>query len=94
MTFKDLAIKNFKGNVRKYLSIFLCYSLCVMVLQVFFNILHNKDFLDVFSNKNIKMLMNFSLIVLIIFLVFFISYAIQTFLKLRSKEFGVYLMAV
>ncbi|ODM26221.1 ABC transporter permease [Acetivibrio mesophilus] len=92
MTFKDLAIKNFKGNVRKYLSIFLCYSLCVMVLQVFFNILHNKDFLDVFSNKNIKMLMNFSLIVLIIFLVFFISYAIQTFLKLRSKEFGVYLM--
>ena len=92
MTFKNLAVKNFKGNIRKYLSLFLCYSLCVMVLQVFFNILQNKGFSSVLSNKNIKILMNFSLIVLIIFLVFFISYAIQTFLKLRSKEFGVYLM--
>lgn len=92
MTFKDLAMKNFKGNVRKYLSLFLCYSLCITVLQVFFNILQNKGFLSVLSNKNIKMLMNFSLIVLIIFLIFFISYAIKTFLKLRSKEFGLYLM--
>ncbi len=92
MKFSYLAIKNFKGNIRKYISIFLCCSLCVVVLQVFLSILDNKNLENVLINKNIKMLLNFSLIVMAIFMVFFIGYAIQAFLKLRSKEFGLYLI--
>lgn len=90
--FSDMAIKNFKGNVRKYISIFLCCSLCVLVLQVFLIILNNQKLTSVLVSKSIKMLLSFSLIVLVIFMFFFISYAVQTFLKLRSKEFGLYLI--
>lgn len=92
MTFKEIALKNFKANVKKYLTIFLCCSLCVAVLNVLLNILNNSAFEPLLIDKNIKILLRLSLILVIIFMVFFISYAVQTFLKSRSKEFGLYLI--
>lgn len=92
MTFNYLALKNFKSNIKKYLSIFFCCSLCVTVLNVLLNILNNEAFELLLVDKSTRTLTCISLILVIIFMVFFISYAIQIFLKSRSKEFGLYLI--
>ncbi len=92
MTFHEVALKSFKANAKRYLSIFLCCSLCVTVLNVLLNILNNKAFEPLLIDTNIKILLRLSVILVVIFMIFFISYAIQTFLKSRSREFGLYLI--
>lgn len=89
MTFNYLALKNFKSNIKKYLSIFFCCSLCVTVLNVLLNILENKAFELLLVDKSTRTLTYISLILVIIFMVFFISYAIQIFFKTEKQRIRV-----
>ncbi|MFS0782557.1 ABC transporter permease [Bacillus sp. 1P06AnD] len=91
MTFKDIIRKNFIYNFKKYISNFLVNSMTVTMLFILSCLLFNKD---VMTNINITALyevINISLIILILFSVFFISYTNTSFLKYRGKELGMYM---
>ncbi|GKU25327.1 ABC transporter permease [Clostridium folliculivorans] len=89
MTFKDIAIKNFKGTMKNYLSFFLCNSFSIMLLFIYSSVLFNKDIGS--SPKlieGISKIMVVPNVVLILFSIFFINYAYSIFIKSRKREFG------
>lgn len=91
MTFKEVAIKNFKINIRKYFSFFLCSSFSIMIFFVYSTLLFNKDLANEQNYDMIIILFYISLTAVTIFSIFFINYAHSAFIKSRDKEFGVYL---
>ncbi len=91
MTFKDVAVKNFKANIRKYSAYFLCSSFAVMVIFMFSTLLFNKQLTDFCKMINVSFIIYFSLIAVIVFSIFFINYAHTTFIKSRQKEFALYM---
>ncbi len=91
MTFKDVAIKNFKANIRKYSAYFLCSSFSVMVIFMFSTLICNKQLTDFCKMINVSFIIYFSLIAVIVFSIFFINYAHTTFIKSRHKEFALYM---
>lgn len=91
MTFKDVAIKNFKLNIQKFFSYFLCSSFSITIFFIYASLLFNKDLNNKPGNDNINILFYISLTALTVFAVFFINYAHSAFMKSRNKEFGVYL---
>ena len=42
MTFKEVVIKNFKGNMRKYLSYFICSSFSIMIFFMYSTLVFNE----------------------------------------------------
>lgn len=91
MTFKDVAVKNFKANIRKYSAYFLCSSFSVMVIFMFSTLIFNKQLTDFCKMINVSFIIYFSLIAVIVFSIFFINYAHTTFIKSRHKEFALYM---
>lgn len=92
MSFIEIVWKNFKSNIRKYLSYYLCCSFSIIVLFMFLSVYYNKNLQDEIANKNTFVIMEFSIAVLVLFILFFTVYALSGFLKQRSKEFGLYLV--
>lgn len=92
MTFIEIAWKNFKVNIRKYMSYFMCCSFSIVVMLMFLSIYFNRDLQPEIANKNIYIFMEFTIAVLVLFILFFTVYALSSFLKQRSKEFGLYLV--
>ncbi|MCM3739425.1 ABC transporter permease [Oceanobacillus luteolus] len=92
MTFKQLVWKMAKVNKRKYIFYFLCKSFTVMVFFMFSTVFFNNEIID---NPQIQHGMNEILMIpaiaLLIFTVFFISYAHSIFIKRRKKEFGLFM---
>lgn len=91
MTFKDVAIKNFKLNMQRFFSYFLCSSFSIMIFFIYASLLFNKDLNNKKGYDEIQILFYISLTALTVFAVFFINYAHSAFMKSRNKEFGVYL---
>ena len=93
MTFKDIVLKNFKFNVRNYLSYFLCTTFSIMLFFIYATMLTNKalvgngDGMENFS----ALIFYISLVAIGAFSIFFINYAHTSFIKTRYKEFGVYM---
>lgn len=91
MTFRDVAIKNFKVNTRKFFSYFLCSSFSIMIFFIYTTLLFNDDLRKKPDYDMISLLFYISLTALTTFSIFFINYAHSAFMKSRNKEFGVYL---
>ena len=91
MTFKDVAVKNFNFNFRRYFAYFLCSSFSIMVLFMYSTLLFNNELTKNLINKPIYDMMKVALIVIGTFGLFFISYAHSSFMKSRNKEFGLFL---
>lgn len=91
MNFKDVIIKNFKKNINKYRAYFLCITFSIIVFFMYSTLIFNKDFKNEMGNIFIRKLLDLSTIVLILFSIFFISYALSSFIKSRRKEFGILL---
>lgn len=91
MTFKDIAVKNFMMNMKKYFSYFLCSSFSIMVFFIYSTLLFN----NILTKKNdlsmLSLIFDISMTAVALFSVFFINYAHSAFIKSRYKEFGVYL---
>ena len=91
MTFKDIAIKNFRANFRKYLSYFLCNSFAIMIFFIYTTLVFNQNLLNSLSSSPIKMYLIMMIVIVGLFAIFFVTYAHSSFNKSRSKEFGLYL---
>lgn len=91
MTFRDVALKNFRKNIRNYASYFLCSCFTIMLFFMYTTMLFNKDLKDTNQMEMITMVFPITLVAIGFFSVFFISYAHRTFIKGRNKEFGIYM---
>lgn len=90
MRFRDVVIKNFMGNIRQYLSFFLCNIFSIALFFVYATIAFN-DVIFEEGNEWMSMVMPVSIVGISIFSVFFIIYAHTSFVKGRNKEFAIYL---
>ena len=92
MTFKDVAIKNFKGSMRKYITYYLCNSFIIMTFFMYSTLMFN----DKLSNsdqlaKGALDTLKIPSVSLGLFSIVFISYAHSTFIRGRKKEFGLFM---
>lgn len=92
MTFKDVAIKNFKGSIRKYIAYYLCNSFIIMTFFMYSTLMFN----DKLSNsdqvaKGVLDTLMIPSVALGLFSIVFISYAHSTFVRGRKKEFGLFM---
>lgn len=91
MTFKEVAIKNFKKNIRNYFSYFLCSCFTIMLFFMYTTMLFNDKLPDSDQMELVQYVFPITLVAIGAFSVFFISYAHRTFIKGRNKEFGIYM---
>lgn len=89
MTFNDIAWKNFKANVNKYKFYFLCNSFTILLLFMFSALLFNEELLS--ATEVVQEIILIPTVVLVVFAIFFVSYAHTTFVVGRKKEFGLLL---
>lgn len=89
MTFKDISIKMFKSNFRRYLLYFLCSSFTVMIFFMYSTLFTNKTFMD---SPKINQSITYNIIapsfLLGLFSIFFITYSQSSFNKFRKPEYG------
>lgn len=91
MTFKNVAVKTFKKNIRNYSSYFLCSCFTIMLFFMYTTMLFNDDLKGTDQMELVGYVFPITLVAIGAFSVFFISYAHRTFIKGRNKEFGVYM---
>lgn len=92
MTFRDIAIKNFKRSKKRYLSYFLNNSFAIMLLFIYSTLIFNNQFKNSPSiEKSIVKIMIFPDVVLILFEILFVTYSYNIFIKSRKKEFGIFM---
>ena len=92
MRFKDIAIKNFKGNIKKYLVYYLCNSFIVATFFMYSVLIFNENLWTSSQvEKGVLEALVMPNVALALFSLFFISYAHSSFIRWRKKEFGVYM---
>jgi hypothetical protein len=92
MTFKDIAIKNFNGNLIRYLVYYLCNSFIVAAFFMYSVLIFNKNLWTTSQiAKGVLEALAVPNAALGVFSLFFISYAHSSFIKYRKKEFGIYM---
>ncbi|MFT5872976.1 MAG: ABC-type antimicrobial peptide transport system permease subunit [Clostridium sp.] len=92
MTIKDIAIKNFKHNIKKYLTYYLCNSFIIAMFFMYSVLIFNKELWTTSQiEKGVLQGLIIPSVALGAFSLFFISYAHSTFIKCRKKEFGVFM---
>lgn len=92
MTFKDVVYKNFRYNIKKYLSLFLCNSFTIMVLFMMLDLKYNEEFIQYIKNDvSMMSVVWLAMLVVSLFAIFFIIYTQTYFIKSRSKEFGLFI---
>lgn len=90
MTFKDVVWKNFMGNVKQYLSYFLCSTFTITIFFMYSIMLFN-DGLGGEEAEVLRYVFPIAMVAIALFSIFFITYAHNSFIKARNKEFGVYI---
>ncbi|WP_438496967.1 FtsX-like permease family protein [Paenibacillus sp. IHBB 3054] len=89
MTFKDIAIKNFKRNFRNFFSYFICSAFAITIFFLYAALFFNESIRKESADDLIWIVFLMSLAALTLFSVFFIHYAHSSFIKARSKEFAI-----
>lgn len=92
MTFKDVAIKNFKFNIRKYKSFVLSCSFSITVFLMYANLLFNPSIEKQVKDTPVSLMMQDILIIIAFFNLFFISYVYLLFVKSRKRELQLFLI--
>lgn len=93
MSINNIAIKNIKGNLNKYIMYYLSNVIVVTIFFIFANYIYNPSVgSGQFSTSAVgeisSNLMYLCEFVIVIFTLIFSVYSISTFLKSREKEFG------
>ncbi len=92
MTFKDIAIKNFNGNIKKYLVYYLCNSFIIAMFFMYSTLIFNQKLWTTSQiEKGVLQMLIIPNAALGVFCLFFISYSHSSFIKWRKKEFGVFM---
>ena len=92
MSIFSIAYNNFKNNIKVYGMFFISMIFSVAILSNLFILIQGEAFsvLGAINENNTKVLTYATAVVLIIFMIFFIWYATNIFLKNRKKEIGIY----
>lgn len=92
MTLHNIAYKNIKGSLNKYLMYYLSNTLVVMVFFIFANFIDNPQVKNVDAVGSMGVMASKTMIlceiVIVMVTVVFATYSISNFLKSREKEFG------
>ncbi|MDQ0417192.1 putative ABC transport system permease protein [Croceifilum oryzae] len=89
MNFRQFALHNTRRNARAYLAYFLCSSFSVMIFFTYAMFIFHPDIARNDLGKNTKILLQAAEFVVFGFAFLFVLYSISSFLKVRSKEFGI-----
>ncbi len=93
MSMIQLAMQNFKSNLRNYLAVVLSMAFTILTFVNFQNIIYSNLF-EGLSGKNaeyINILVQVISVVLICFMFCFLWYATNVFLTKQKKEIGIYI---
>ncbi|MEI5907289.1 ABC transporter permease [Bacillus spongiae] len=88
MSFNQIVLKMAKAHYKKYLFYYLCNSFAVMFFFIFSTVYFNQQVVQVKKTESIQYVLTVPGVALIVFTVFFISYAHSNFIKRRKSEFG------
>ncbi|MBT2679379.1 ABC transporter permease [Bacillus sp. ISL-35] len=91
MTFNQVVWKMAKVNYRKYIFYYLCNSFAVMFFFMFSTVYFNRRVEEGKQTESLQDALSIPGVALIIFTVFFISYAHNVFMKKRRSEFGLFM---
>lgn len=91
MTFKDVVLKNFIGNIKKYSAYFLSSSFSITLFFMYAVLIFNKDLRGREDTEVLSYVFPVTMVAIALFSIFFINYAHSAFMKGRNKEFGVYI---
>ncbi len=92
MSMFKLAVLNFKGSFKNYLSLIISLSFTVLILLNFQNIVFSDtlDFLGKMNKNHITIIIQSITFILVCFMLFFIWYSTNVFLNRRKKDIGIY----
>lgn len=91
MTFKQVVWKMAKVHYKKYLLYLVCNSFVVMFFFMFSTLYFNEQIEKVKKLESLDYMLNVPGIALIVFTMFFITYAHGIFIKRRKSEFGLFI---
>lgn len=92
MTFREIAIKNFKSNIKKYMSYFICCSFSIMIFFMYLTLIFNEKFRkSSIIEKGVMSAFVLPGVALVFFSIVFVSYSHGAFIKYRKKEFGMFM---
>ncbi|MED4206411.1 ABC transporter permease [Neobacillus mesonae] len=91
MTFNHIIWKMAKVQYKKYLFYFLCNSFAVMFFFMFSTVYFNERIVEAKKLEGIQDALAIPGVALVVFTIFFISYAHNVFMKKRKSEFGLFM---
>ncbi|WP_409271756.1 FtsX-like permease family protein [Neobacillus sp. SCS-31] len=91
MSFNELVWKMAKANYQKYMFYLICNSFAVMFFFMFSTLYFNSQIVQVKESQSIQYVLAVPGAALLVFTVFFISYAHGIFIKRRKSEFGLFM---
>ncbi|PEA53631.1 ABC transporter permease [Bacillus pseudomycoides] len=89
MTFSQLAFKNVSRNIRAYAAYFLSSAFSVMIFFLYALFIYHPD---IDGQGAIRQGMLVAEYIIYFFSFFFIFYSVSSFLKMRNKEFGIFVI--
>ncbi|WP_153126648.1 FtsX-like permease family protein [Peribacillus tepidiphilus] len=91
MSFNQIVWKMAKVHYKKYIFYFLCNSFAVMFFFMFSTVYFNERVVQVKKVESIQYVLTVPGVALVVFTVFFISYAHNVFIKRRRSELGLFM---
>lgn len=91
MGFHNIVWKMAKVNYKKYIFYFLCNAIVVMIFFMFSTIFFNEDILKVKKEEALDTLLAVPAVALVVFTIFFITYAHSIFIRKRKQEFALFM---
>ncbi|MFR5336856.1 MAG: FtsX-like permease family protein, partial [Blautia producta] len=93
MSIFRLSFSNFKRSLREYGMLILSLGFSVFIFFNFQNMVYSDSMkvLQEFKKDYIDMIIQAASVVFVVFLFFFIWYAVNVFLRQRKKEIGIYI---
>ena len=91
MSFNQIVWKMAKVHYKKYILYYLCNSFAVMIFFMFSTVYFNEQVVRVKKLESIQYVLTIPGVALVVFTVFFISYAHNIFIKRRKSEFGLFM---
>ncbi|MEH7391947.1 ABC transporter permease, partial [Bacillus sp. JJ1474] len=88
MSFNQIVWKMAKAHYKKYFFYYLCNCFGVIFFFIFSTVYFNQQVVQVKRTESIQYVLTVPGVALIVFTVFFISYAHSIFIKRRKSEFG------
>lgn len=91
MSFNLIVWKMAKAHYKDYTFYYLCNTFAVMFFFIFSTIYYNQQVVQVKMSESIQYVLTVPGVALIVFTIFFISYAHSIFIKRRKSEFGLFM---